>query len=270
MIAIALALAIAGGLTWYLRRATPVEPVPDVSHALDVSDSPQVSPEYPSGPAPDTDQDNAVNHVIQQPPPETLEEADEFLRGEFEGEDTVTNDLLSHDHIIDKVAAVADAIWRGENPSPSLNFLSPKGKLEVEYKDGSYYLSERNYSRYQPYLKALTSADEQRLVSTYLHLRPILRQAHAQLGNPHRQWDQLVDEVLQRLSEAKLPESDPQLVNTGSFYIFNDPELEALAPAHKVLIRMGPEQATQFQEKLKRLRQRLNQSTASEKGDTRP
>lgn len=199
-----------------------------------------------------------------EPPPETLEEADDYLRAEYEGEDIITNDLLAHDHLIDKFAAAGDAIWRDQNPAPPLNFLSPKGELKVDRRGGNYYLSKSNYGRYRPYLKALVLVSDVRIADTYLYLRPLFRQAHERLGNPHVQWDDLVDQVLVKLTEMKVPDEAPQLENAGKTYIFSDPELEKLPPAHKVLIRMGPEQSIAFQEKVRRLKARLDQAKAQE------
>jgi hypothetical protein len=53
--------------------------------------------------------------------------------------------------------------------------------------------------------------------------------------------DGLVRRALQQVLAVPVVEGDVQVVPKGAGYAFADPRLEALPPASKLLLRMGPE-----------------------------
>ena len=55
-----------------------------------------------------------------------------------------------------------------------------------------------------------------------------------------------------------VPEQPPELVKGVLTYRYADPELEALSPAAKHLLRLGPENAREIQEKLRFFRNALD------------
>lgn len=207
-----------------------------------------------SGQWPEGEKPAASSQVEHQEtvPPATLEDADDYLREVYEGQHPLINELLEHDHVLNKLVAAADATWRNQSPTSSLKFLNPKGKLGVTRRDEKVFLSNDNYNRYEPYLEGLDRVGDKRILDSYLLLRPLLRNAHEQLGNPHVKWDQLLGEILDKLSAMEVPTKAPELTKAGdSVFIFADPVLEKKSFAHRLLIRMGPNNSRRLQEKIR-------------------
>lgn len=256
---IGLVVVIAGGLIWYLTSGNnddidrPIEieqadPLATTSEGEDLDSAVTDMAE-----ADGSDAEEVVDPYDFGPPLQSQEEADDFLRESFLNKDTLLDDLLSRDLVLDKLVAGADAIWRDENPAPALFFWRAPGKLEVRREDGKLYLDSQNYARYAGFVKAFDAIPEEHLMKVYTFLLPLCRAAHERLGNTHVKWDELVPQTFDKLMAMEVPEGDIQLSSAGKSYIFTDSKLEKLSPANKVLLRMGPEQAKTFQEKLKRL-----------------
>ena len=67
-------------------------------------------------------------------------------------------------------------------------------------------------------------------------------------------------EVIDHLLAAPVPEGPIVLVRPNVLYEFADPDLEALSTGHKLLLRMGPNNAGTLKRKLEAFRARLVQS----------
>ncbi len=136
--------------------------------------------------------------------------------------------------------------------SPKANFM-----VNLTDVDNEYILDERNYSRYKHFLNFIEIVDNQQLLTIYVKYYPLFQDAYDELGYPGRYFNDRLVEVIDHILETPAPGGTIKLIRPKVFYQFADPQLEDLSAGQKVLIRMGPENATLIKTRLKSLRQVL-------------
>ncbi|HYX91299.1 MAG TPA: DUF3014 domain-containing protein, partial [Myxococcaceae bacterium] len=96
--------------------------------------------------------------------------------------------------------------------------------------------------------------DAEKLAAGWRALEPFLARAHQEIVPAGRTIQQTLDEATAELLRVRVPDGDLELVLKGAVYRYADPAFEALSPAQKHLLRMGPENARAVQEKIRELR----------------
>jgi hypothetical protein len=135
---------------------------------------------------------------------------------------------------------------RPVKPTPGQTVTSTQGDLVV--------LSEANFDRYTPLVRAVQSTDVKALAAEYKRLYPLFQQAYENLGYPGKYFNDRLVEVIDHLLETpEIPAPIP-LTQPRVFYEFADPGLEARSAGQKLLIRMGPANARAIKAKLRELR----------------
>jgi len=215
--------------------------------------------EEPSPPAPTE---------IEKPPAETevaeaglgpmpdLESSDAYLDTLFE-ETEGWRTINTAKHLIRRAVTAVDLISRNENPNSQWNFLQPTTPFETTEKDDKVWISEANYTRYQPMFRLLDQVPVERAALIYQHLYPVAIKAYEELGNGDKAFAEKFDKALQRILDFQPPEGEIEVIGKEGTFIFADPDLEDLSPLEKGLIRIGPAQTRQLQEKIKAFRDAL-------------
>ena len=134
---------------------------------------------------------------------------------------------------------------------------SVHGQLVVDQDENGFYLSKKNYARYDAYIDLLDSMNSEQLIALYLHYYPLIQAAYEELGFPSAYFNDRLIDVIDHLLEAPDIGGRVSLVRPHVLYLFADPELEALSAGQKVLIRIGPHNAARVKSKLRELRRGL-------------
>jgi Protein of unknown function (DUF3014) len=232
----------------YYRYYSPTPAAPPPREAV----TPQ--PATPPGPA--------IQHPIpstaeqQQAPLPPLDQSDPVVRDSLSGllgEQAVAKFLVPHQVIRDFVVTV-DNLPR-KKVAAELRPLQPTGgDTAVETQAGQTMLSQQNYARYAPLMKVVSSVDPKALATLYFRLYPLFQQAYENLGYPGKYFnDRLVLAIDSMLATPDVP-GPIYLVRPKVFYQFSDPKLEALPAGQKLLIRMGPQNASVIKQKLQQFR----------------
>jgi hypothetical protein len=100
----------------------------------------------------------------------------------------------------------------------------------------------------------LDKVDMQRLVAVYLHFYPLFQKAYQDLGYPNGYFNDRLVQVIDGLLDTPQVSGPIQLSRPNVMYVFADPALEARPAGQKILIRMGPENASAVKSKLLELR----------------
>jgi hypothetical protein len=146
---------------------------------------------------------------------------------------------LATDHLLDRLATVADNLAEDRSPNAQLSFLRPSKPFSVSHKSGKLVISARSEGRYDAFANVVSSLDEAKAAAAYKALHPLLEAAYHALGYPGKPLDAAVARGLQRIVDA--PVRDEVAVRpSGALYAFADAQLEALGPVEKQLLRMGP------------------------------
>lgn len=160
----------------------------------------------------------------------------------------------SVDGIFQRLAAAARFVADGKSPRPMLSFIELPGRYEVQ-EEGSgenekFYVDPSTYGRYDGLATAVASVDPARCGAAYRQLRPYFNALYKQIAAPGERFDAVLSAALQRLLSVRVPQGRLELIPKGAIYTYADPELEALTPAAKHMMRMGPRNAAKVQDAL--------------------
>lgn len=231
------------------------------------SQAPQPQPQPPAPaetqPAPETKSEPKILHPIAESgeakPLPALGESDaamqEALAGLF-GQKTFT-EFFYLDSIIRRIVATVDNLPR-EKVSQRLMPVKPVAKkFLVTGKEDNFVLNPANYSRYAPYVRLAEAVSVKKLVAVYVHFYALFQQAYKDLGYPSGYFNDRLVKVIDHLLAAPDVQGPVKLTLPSVMYRFADPELEALSAGHKIMVRMGSENAARIKAKLKEIRREL-------------
>jgi len=173
--------------------------------------------------------------------------------------------------VVRQLAAAAQLVADGQSPKPALPFLSLSGAFEVREeqaprpahrpKPGKHqpaprpppraFTSPRSWARYDAITRAFTSVNAAAAGDAWAKLRPYFDAAFSEIGKPGQRFDDVLTAALRRLVAVELPGGEVELQPKGALYLYADPKLEALSPAEKQLLRMGPANGRAVQAQLR-------------------
>ncbi len=168
------------------------------------------------------------------------------------GSDTLPPWLVP-EYVIQRTVATIDNLPRAKVPSNVSVVRPTSGALAVEGAGVKRTLSDANFTRYAPQVAAFENADTATLVAGYVRHYPLFQQAYRELGTEGYFNDRLVA-VIDHLLDAPAVPAPIELVRPKVFWEFADPRLESLSAGHKLMVRLGPDQASRVKAKLRELR----------------
>jgi len=158
--------------------------------------------------------------------------------------------LASGDLIRSFVASV-DKIAVGSSPAKELKPAAPQGKFQTLGSGRTLRVDPASYDRYNALANVVDAIDPDGAARAYRRLRPLMQQAFDELGYVNLSFDDRLARALGRLVDVPVQEGDVMLRATSVTFQYADPELEALSPAQKHMLRMGPHNMRLVQTKLR-------------------
>lgn len=230
--------------------------------------------------APETPQVEAPEEVAPEPKPELEEpapaepapppEPERELPPLNESDGPVYKDLLSlapgdalsrwlvSEEVIRKWVAAVNTASQGQLIHKHRPFKNIKGPIVVsEEGPTGMVLSEENYRRYDVPVRLFARVDSDTAMTLYRFWYPRLAQAYGELGIRNKTFHQVLLQAIDQVLAAPQVEESIQLVRPSVYYKFADPKLEKLPGLHKLMIRMGPDNARRVKEKLRELKAEL-------------
>jgi hypothetical protein len=202
---------------------------------------------------------------VAVPPPAVvlppLDDMDAFLRTLLGTLSTRPELLrwLATDGLIRQMALVVDRVSKGDSPARELKVLAPETEFTVARRGRTRTLSEESYRRYDGIAETIATLDPDAVVRAYQTIRPRLNEAYRAMGREADVHAALVA-ALDVVIATPVPEGAVALVEgKGATWAFADRKLEALDPAQKQLIRMGPDNARRVIQTLQAVRTRLGE-----------
>ncbi|HEX2464478.1 MAG TPA: DUF3014 domain-containing protein [Thermoanaerobaculia bacterium] len=218
-----------------------------------------VASEEASPAAPEAAGDEPRRSVELEAPLPPLDESDALVRELVGGlsSNPALATWLGNPNLVRAFAAAVENTSLGQTPSPNLSFLRPREKyraVERSGADGPELVPDpASYRRYDLVTAVFTSLDPQATADVYRRLHGLVQEAYADLGYPDENVDHALATAFETLLQTPLPATAPPLERHLETYHYVDPRLEALQPAQKQLLRMGPENAARVQDQLRRL-----------------
>jgi hypothetical protein len=188
-----------------------------------------------------------------------LEESDEFIRGLIDkmSSDPRISEWMKTDHIIKKFVAAVDNIANGLSPRKQIDFFEPKADFIAKPKEDFYIIDEDSYKRYNPVANAFGSLNAQEAVHLYLRFDPLIQEAYKDLGYPDKDFNETLKRAIEELLAVPVIKEDIRLISKLKSFELVDSELEGMSQAQKHLFRMGPENISKIQDKLRELKKEL-------------
>jgi hypothetical protein len=103
----------------------------------------------------------------------------------------------------------------------------------------------------------LTSLDMKSMAQLFHFIRPLLESAFAEMGYRPRQMDGIILQGIDNILDTPIIVERIELTRESVTYKFADPDLEALLPLQKQLLRTGPENTQRIQQQAMALRAAL-------------
>ena len=180
----------------------------------------------------------------------TLEESDEWLRerGTELSPDPRWSTWLGVDGLVDRFVVAVVNVAGGESPAGQLPFLQPSDTFAVVVEGDRTFADPDNGSRYDALVGTITSVEAQAAARFDRGTIPLLEAGLRELGFVDREFDEFAQSVIDIVLEAEVPPGPLEVEQTGVVWAYADPELEALSPATKHLLRVGPDNLRRFQD----------------------
>jgi hypothetical protein len=231
---VVLGLLVGALVVFFYWRPLPFpRPTPDQARLAADGSAQQVPTEF--GPVPD------------------LDASDEFVRA-------LVRQLSSHPELVSWLASeqllractiVVDKVAIGSSPARELRKIGPTAPFQAIGTPGSLHIDPRSYARYDTFANVIDSIDTEGAARAYRRLRPLFQRAFDELGYTNIAFDDRLALALGRLVDTPVPEGDVALLLTSVTFEFADPDLEALSPAQKHLLRMGARNMRLVQHKIR-------------------
>jgi len=232
-------------------------PVPEPSPPIE----PPAAGLAPPGPAaPPAESNITPEQAAPENPLPTLEESDAALRKDLyiiAGRQALES-LFNLDSIIRRFVVTVDNLPRKHLPrSKYRSNRMVSGRIQVAEDRYGMYLGEENFARYDAFVDLLENISSDQLAAFYLYYYPLVQAAYEDLGYPSAYFNDRLVDVIDELLRTPDLSGRISLVRPRVLYKYADPEIEALSAGQKVLIRMGPHNASRVKTKLRELRKRL-------------
>jgi len=241
--AIALLAVLGFGIWWFLFRS-PGEPAP--------APPPLPAAEFPAPPPSRQPVAETRQPAIELPPLNASDGVVARLVGELSSHPRLAAWLANDDLIRRFVATVAN-VADGASPKVHLPFLRPAEAFAVRGSADRRTVDPDTWRRYDTLVEVFTSLDTEGSARLYRQLSPLFEAAWQDLGAPDGSVDEALARAIGRLLAVPVLDGAPRLEPRGITWAYADPELEALSPAAKQLLRMGPENVHRVQAKLREL-----------------
>ena len=197
--------------------------------------------------------------VMKPPQLPSLDNSDAFVRDRMLliKHKSELQTWLNTDDLLRRSASYLDGLARGNTLSKVFPLTPPEGSFAM-HKDGeTIWLNAGNYERYDSTVGVLTSFNMKSMGQLFHFMRPLLETAFAEMGYLPRQMDGIILQAIDNILATPIIVEPIRLTRDSVAYKFADPELEALLPVQKQLLRTGPENTQRLQQQALALKDAL-------------
>lgn len=165
--------------------------------------------------------------------------------------------LFHTEQVIHNMVATIDSLPEQRVPANIMPFEQVAGHFATAGAEDNLTISPRNAARYIPYVKIAEAVDSKQLVELYVLLYPLFQQAYEDLGYPGKNFNDQLIETLDDLLDTPNVKEPVKLVQPKYFYLYADPDIEALSIGQKIMIRLGSKNAKLVRNKLLEIKQEI-------------
>jgi hypothetical protein len=234
-------LLVGGGAAWYWWARIAPTPVP---------------PPAVAAPAPTEAEPPAAADMQTAAPLPTLADSDTPFNAALlalPGAQPLAN-FLRPENMIRHLVATVDNLPRHKLAVESRPLEPTAGSFMVVGADQQANMDEHNGARYSAVMTILENLDMHAVSGLYHHYYPLFQRAYEDLGYPQKSFNDRLVEVIDNLLATPHVAQPVALVRPKVFWEYADPNLEARSSGQKLLLRLGSENQSVVERKLRELR----------------
>jgi hypothetical protein len=164
---------------------------------------------------------------------------------------------LATDGLIRAFVVSVENVADGTSPARHVRALAPRSPFRTMDEGGITTVDPRSYSRYDGIANAAAAIDAAGLARVYSTLKPRLVEAYKELGHPEGELDVAVERAIAHLLQTPVVDEPVALRPRVLSFRYDREDLEALSPAQKQLLRMGPRNVRIIQDQLRAVAREL-------------
>jgi len=164
---------------------------------------------------------------------------------------------LATDGLIRAFVVSVENVADGQTPAKHVRALAPRAPFQALNEDRTMVIDARSYSRYDGLANAAASLNATDLARVYSILKPRLMEAYQELGHPEGDIDTAIERATVLLLQTPVVDGPVTLKARVLSYRYERDDLEALSPAQKQLLRMGPRNVRVVQDQLRAVAREL-------------
>jgi len=261
------AVAVVGGALYQAQKLSDEEELAmmAVIPQQTVTEAVVTAPPVPEAKIPEPEPEIAAQPevkttpVMKAPQLPSLDNSDDFVRDRLllikHRPDVET--WLNTDDLLRRSASYLDGLARGVVLGKIFPLTAPEGSFTT-HKDGeTIWLNAGNYERYNSTVAAIINLDMESMAKMFHFIRPLLESAFAEMGYRPRQMDGIILQAIDNILATPIIVEPIRLTRDSVAYQYADPELEALMPIQKQLLRTGPENTQRLQQQALALKDAL-------------
>lgn len=165
--------------------------------------------------------------------------------------------LFGLDSIVRHMVVTIDNLPRETVATRLLPTKPVRGAFLVNKTGAEPTIATANAARYLPYVELARRTDPAQLVKAYGSFYPLFQAAYVELGYPKGYFNDRLVEVIDHLLAAPAVDGPARLTQPHILYKFADPQLEKASAGHKIMLRMGSQNALVVKARLREIRAEL-------------
>jgi len=188
-----------------------------------------------------------------------LKDSDETIYSilaKFSLQSSTVRSLLS-DNILRNTVVFVENFSQGHFLSTFSPMLAPKEHFMVKGKGQKLIVDPRTYQRYTSYANYINSVDSKAFVLYYKTLKPSIDDFYAEIARPGVSFDETLATAIEVVLSTPVIYEELEVKSPSVMYLYNDPKLESLNNAQKLLLRMGPNNLAKIKHKLRSIKAEL-------------
>ncbi|MDP2903725.1 MAG: DUF3014 domain-containing protein [Methylovulum sp.] len=161
---------------------------------------------------------------------------------------------LNTGQLIRTYLTLANDFSQGLRINKHMRFLNQGAPFAADQNETGLVIAARSYQRYDKLAQAIDTVDVPAILAVYKKFRPLFEQVFSEFGYPSEySLEDIFTKAAAEILAAPVIDGPVALAKTSSHYKFADPQLEALNPVHKQIIRMGAKNTRIIQNKVRLL-----------------
>ncbi len=153
-----------------------------------------------------------------------------------------------------RFVTLLDEVTMGFIPVKSLGAYKSESDFTAFEENDEWFLTKETEARYAPFVELFCTIDPELAGKVFRTIRPSLQAAMNACGHADETPEQLLQSAMEKLRQVPLYESNPPMNKVADgLFTWKYPELEALSPAQKTILRMGQQNLRKIREKAEQL-----------------